>query len=81
MPKRVLSGIVTSSVCDKTVTVNVVRRVKHPKYLKYVRVSKKYLAHDENNSCVVGAVVDICETKPISKRKSWVVVQDGVLAK
>ncbi|MDR1475220.1 MAG: 30S ribosomal protein S17 [Holosporales bacterium] len=77
MPKRVLSGIVVSNICDKTVTVNVTRRVKHPRYMKYIRVSKKYLAHDPSNSCNVGEIVSIQESRPISKRKSWVVMREN----
>ena len=76
MPKRVLEGVVTSNACDKTVTVLVTRRVMHPKYKKYVNITKKYHAHDEKNECNVGDNVSICETSPISKTKCWVVI-DG----
>ena len=76
MPKRILDGVVTSNACDKTVTVLVVRRVMHPKYKKYVNITKKYHAHDEKNECNVGDNVAICETSPISKTKTWIVV-DG----
>lgn len=74
MPKRILEGVVTSNACDKTVTVLVTRRVMHPKYKKYVNITKKYHAHDEKNECSVGENVSICETIPISKTKCWVVV-------
>lgn len=74
MPKRVLEGVVTSNSCDKTVTVLVTRRVMHPKYKKYVNITKKYHAHDEKNECNVGDNVSISESSPISKTKSWVVV-------
>ncbi|TAE33217.1 MAG: 30S ribosomal protein S17 [Alphaproteobacteria bacterium] len=77
MPKRVLQGIVVSNKADKTVTVLVERRVQHPTYKKIIRKTKKYLAHDELNRCVMGDSVSIVESKPISKRKMWV-VQDGV---
>ncbi|MDR1365896.1 MAG: 30S ribosomal protein S17 [Holosporales bacterium] len=77
MPKRILSGIVVSNVCDKTVTVNVTRQVKHPRYMKYVRISKKYLAHDSANACKIGEVVSIQESRPISKRKSWIVLGES----
>jgi small subunit ribosomal protein S17 len=71
MPRRVLQGTVVSDKCDKTVTVLVERRVRHPIYRKYIRKSKKYAAHDEANSCKVGDVVSIIECAPISKRKRW----------
>lgn len=73
MPRRVLEGVVTSDVRDKTVAVLVTRRVKHPKYKKYVSISKKFHAHDENNEYVVGDHVSICESRPLSKTKCWVV--------
>lgn len=74
MSRFVLEGVVTSNACDKTVTVFVTRRVMHPKYKKYVNVTKKYHAHDEKNECNIGDNVVICETSPISKTKHWVVV-------
>lgn len=74
MPKRILEGVVTSNACDKTVTVLVTRRVMHPKYKKYVNITKKFHAHDEKNECNVGDNVAICEISPISKTKCWVVV-------
>jgi len=77
MPRRVLQGTVVSDKGDKTVTVLVERRVMHPIYKKYIRSSKKYAAHDENNSCKVGQEVSIIECRPISKRKCWTVVEDG----
>ena len=76
MPRRVLQGTVVSDKCDKTVTVLVERRVMHPIYKKYIRTSKKYAAHDENNARKVGDVVSIIEHSPISKRKRWVVVEE-----
>ncbi len=74
MPKRVLTGRVTSDKMDKTVTVSVERRVMHPLYKKFIRRSKKYAAHDELNTCQVGDTVRIEECPPISKRKTWTVV-------
>ena len=77
MPKRVLQGVVVSDKQDKTITVRVERRIKHPVYGKVIRRSKKYAAHDENNQCKVGDLVAIRECKPISKRKTWEIVVDG----
>ncbi|GBQ71185.1 30S ribosomal protein S17 [Ameyamaea chiangmaiensis NBRC 103196] len=74
MPKRVLTGRVTSDKMDKTVTVLVDRRVMHPLYKKFIRRSKKYAAHDELNECKIGDMVRIEECTPISKRKTWTVV-------
>lgn len=76
MPKRILKGVVVSSSPDKTVIVRVERRFKHPIYKKIVRVSKKYAAHDSNNKFVVGDVVSIIESRPISKTKTWLVLED-----
>jgi small subunit ribosomal protein S17 len=75
MPRRVLTGRVTSDKMDKTVTVLVDRRVMHPLYKKFIRRSKKYAAHDEDNLCKIGDSVRIEECKPISKRKTWTVVE------
>ena len=74
MSKRVLQGIVVSDICDKTVTVRVERRVMHPVYKKFVTHSKKYVAHDEQNTFHAGDAVQIEESRPISKRKHWVVL-------
>ena len=74
MSKRVLQGVVVSDACDKTVIVRVERRVMHPVYKKFVTHSKKYAAHDENNSYRSGDVVRIEESRPISKRKCWIVI-------
>lgn len=75
MPKRVLQGTVVSDKCDKTVTVKVERKIRHPLYNKIIRRSKKYAAHDETNSCKVGDVVRIIESKPMSKSKRWAVAE------
>jgi small subunit ribosomal protein S17 len=74
MPKRILTGTVTSDKTDKTVTVLVERKVKHPLYGKIIRRSKKYHAHDESNEFHIGDKVRIEETRPISKTKSWKVL-------
>ena len=79
MPKRILIGTVTSDKTDKTVTVLVERKVKHPLYGKIIRRSKKYHAHDEANEYTLGDVVRIEETKPISKTKTWA-VKDRVVS-
>lgn len=75
MPKRILTGRVTSDKMDKTVTVLVDRRVMHPLYKKFIRRSKKYAAHDEANTCKIGDTVRIEECRPISKRKTWLVIE------
>ncbi|PCD02396.1 30S ribosomal protein S17 [Sphingomonas spermidinifaciens] len=74
MPKRVLTGVIVSDKTDKTVVVNVERKVKHPLYGKIIRRSKKYHAHDEGNEYREGETVRIEETAPISKLKTWKVV-------
>ena len=71
MPKRILIGTVVSDKTDKTVTVKVERKVKHPLYGKIIRRSKKYHAHDEANEYKAGDTVRIEETRPISKTKTW----------
>ena len=73
MPKRVLTGRVVSDKMDKTVTVLVERRVMHPVLGKVVRRSKKYHAHNEGNAAKSGDLVEIVETRPISKTKAWAV--------
>ena len=75
MPRRVLTGRVTSDKMDKTITVLVSRRVMHPLYKKFIRRSKKYAAHDEANICVEGDTVRIIECPPISKRKTWTLLE------
>src|SRR5688500_15178769 len=74
MPKRILIGTVVSDKTDKTVTVKVERKEKHPLYGKIIRRSKKYHAHDESNEFKPGDVVRIEETRPISKTKTWKVL-------
>ena len=77
MPKRILEGKVVSDKMDKTVTVLVERRFMHPVYKKYVKRTDKYAAHDESNAIKEGAVVQIQECRPISKRKTWTVITGG----
>ncbi len=74
MPKRVLTGTVVSDKTDKTVVVKVERKEKHPLYGKIIRRTKKYHAHDEGNTFKAGEVVRIEECAPISKLKTWKVV-------
>ncbi|MFZ5748203.1 MAG: 30S ribosomal protein S17 [Pseudomonadota bacterium] len=75
MPKRVLTGNIVSDKGDKTVVVLVERKVKHPLYGKIIRRSKKYHAHDEANEYREGETVRIEETAPISKLKTWKVIE------
>ena len=74
MPKKILQGTVVSNKQDKTITVLVERKFKHPFLKKVIRRSKKYSAHDEENKFHFGDKVKIIESKPISKMKRWVVV-------
>jgi small subunit ribosomal protein S17 len=74
---NILKGVVVSDKMDKTVVVSVSRFIKHPLYGKFYKVSKKYKAHDEDNSCKVGDKVSIRETKPISKDKRFIVVKES----
>ena len=69
------SWIVTSNKMDKTITVVVERKVIHPMYGKFLKKSKKYTAHDENNECNEGDLVKIMETRPLSKKKRWRLVE------
>ena len=74
MPRRVLNGIVVGDKAHKTVIVRVERRVMHPVYKKFIRRSKKYAAHDEENRFKIGDAVTIRECRPISKTKTWEVI-------
>lgn len=71
--RKRLVGIVASDKMDKTIVVVVERQYRHPLYQKVVRSTKKYLAHDEENACQVGDRVRILESRPLSRRKRWVV--------
>jgi len=77
MPRRILKGRVVSNKTDKTITVVVERRVMHPIYKKFIRTSKKYHAHDENNVAQEGQIVSIQECRPLSKTKNWVLVEEA----
>ena len=68
---RTVSGVVVSDKIDKTITVRVERRVKHPVYGKFVRKSSKVHAHDEENTCQIGDTVTVVECRPLSKSKTW----------
>jgi small subunit ribosomal protein S17 len=68
-------GVVSSNKMDKTITVNVERKVKHPLYGKFVKKSTKFHAHDEKNECTIGDIVKIMETRPLSKTKRWRLVE------
>jgi small subunit ribosomal protein S17 len=80
MPRRIMQGTVVSDKGDKTVIVLVERRVMHPVYKKFIRQSKRYAAHDENNQFKTGDKVSIEESRPISKRKRWVVLTEAAQA-
>jgi len=69
--RKTRTGVVSSNKMDKTITVAVERRVKHPIYGKFVKKTTKFHAHDEKNECAVGDVVKIMETRPLSKLKRW----------
>ena len=77
MPKRILQGVVVSDKTDKTVTVKVERRFTHPLLKKTVRRTKNYHAHDQDNACKVGDQVVIQESRPLSKTKHWIVVDEA----
>ncbi len=72
---RTATGKVVSDKMDKTITVLIERRVKHPIYGKYITRSSKIHAHDESNECKIGDLVTVCETRPISKQKSWTLLR------
>ncbi len=67
--------MVTSNKMDKTISVSVERRLRHPIYGKFVKKTKKFMAHDENNQCSIGDIVRIMETRPLSKLKRWRLVE------
>ncbi len=77
VPKRVLKGVVVADKSDKTVTVSVERRMQHARYCKIITKTKKYAAHDQENRFKEGDVVMIRESRPLSKRKHWVVLYEG----
>lgn len=73
--KMVRSGVVVSNKADKTVVVKVERKFQHPLYKRTVKQTKKFMAHDETNACQIGDVVKIVESRPLSKRKRWTVLE------
>ena len=73
---RILTGVVTSNKADKTVTVKIERKVKHPLYGKVIKRATKVHAHDENNSASIGDIVSVKECRPLSKTKTWTLVSD-----
>ena len=76
---RILTGIVTSDKADKTITVKVERKVKHPLYGKVVKRATKVHAHDEENVASIGDIVSVKECRPISKKKTWVLVSNELV--
>ena len=75
---RILTGVVTSNKADKTITVKIERKVKHPLYGKVVKRASKVHAHDENNLASIGDIVSVKECRPISKTKTWILVSDDM---
>jgi small subunit ribosomal protein S17 len=73
--QRTVTGKVVSNKMDKTVSVSIERKVKHPLYGKYLRRSTKFMVHDEDNACNEGDVITIAECQPFSKNKSWRLVE------
>ena len=74
---RILTGVVTSNKADKTVTVKIERKVKHPLYGKVIKRATKVHAHDENNTASIGDIVSVKECRPISKSKTWILVANN----
>ena len=75
---RILTGVVTSNKADKTITVKIERKVKHPLYGKVIKRATKVHAHDEENTASIGDIVSVKECRPLSKTKTWVLVSDEV---
>lgn len=73
--KRILQGKVVSNKADKTVVLKIERQVAHPLYKKYYKKAKKLMAHDENNDCNIGDVVKVIESRPLSARKRWNMIE------
>ncbi len=73
--RKTRTGVVSSNKMDKTITVAVERRVKHPIYGKFVKKTTKFHAHDEKNECAIGDIVKIMESRPLSKTKRWRLVE------
>ncbi|MCX7930055.1 MAG: 30S ribosomal protein S17 [Chlorobi bacterium] len=73
--RKIRQGVVISNKMDKTIVVAVERQVMHPLYKRYYKRTKKYMAHDEHNQCNVGDVVRIAESRPLSRRKRWALLE------
>jgi small subunit ribosomal protein S17 len=73
--RKIRIGVVSSNKMDKTITVNVERKIKHPLYGKFLKKTTKFHAHDEKNECSIGDTVKISETRPLSKTKRWRLVE------
>jgi small subunit ribosomal protein S17 len=73
--RKIRTGVVTSSKMEKTITISVERKLRHPIYGKFVKKSNKFHAHDEKNECGAGDMVRIMETRPLSKLKRWRLVE------
>ena len=74
MPKRIMQGVVVSDMMEKTIVVNVERKFPHPLYKKFIKRSKRYHVHDEDNQFKMGDIVNIQECRPLSKSKRWEVI-------
>ncbi len=74
-PRKERTGLVVSNKMDKSVVVEVLRRVRHPKYGKYIKRTSCFMAHDDKNECNIGDKVRIMETRPLSKNKCWRLVE------
>ena len=77
---RILTGVVTSNKSDKTITVKIERKVKHPLYGKVIKRATKVHAHDENNTATIGDIVSVKECRPFSKTKTWVLVSEEAVS-
>ena len=77
MPKRVMQGVVVSDKMEKTIVVNVERKFPHPLYKKFIKRSKRYHVHDEDNQFKMGDIVNIQECRPLSKSKRWEVISSS----
>ncbi len=74
-PRKERTGLVVSNKMDKSIVVEVLRRVRHPKYKKFVKRTSRFMAHDETNDCNIGDTVRIMETRPLSRNKCWRLVE------
>ncbi len=74
-PRKERTGLVVSNKMDKSIVVEVLRRVRHPKYKKFVKRTSRFMAHDDKNNCNIGDTVRIMETRPLSRNKCWRLVE------